>query len=81
MVKGAYVAKLSWGEVKYNYNIINLTDVILSHETELNRVPKLEDNDYIVIDTSNHEAAVHAFNLFYTSYVVNENNILYKFFK
>jgi hypothetical protein len=80
LVKNVYVAKLSWGNIKYNKdNSISLNDCFLKHDTELNRVPKLKDNDFIVIDTKNHEEAVHAFNLVYTSYVINETGVLYKF--
>lgn len=80
LVDKVYVAKLSWKEVTYNKdNTISLTECYLTHDTELNKVPKLRDSDYIVIDTKNHEEAVHAFNLVYTSYVINEDGVLYKF--
>lgn len=80
LVKNIYVAKLSWGEIKYNRNgTISLKNAVLKHDTELNRVPKLKDTDYIVIDTKNHEEAVHHMHLVYDSYVVNENGVLYKF--
>ncbi len=80
LVNNVYVAKLSWKEVKYNKDSsVTLSDCFLTHDTELNKVPKFRDNDYIVIDTKNHEEAIHAFNLVYISYVVNENGVLYKF--
>jgi len=79
-VKNVYVAKLSWGEVVYNKNnTVMLKDALVSHDTELNRVPKLSDTDYIVIDTAKHEADVHQFHLVYDSFVINENGQLYKF--
>lgn len=78
--KFVYVVKLSWGEVVYNKNgTVFLKDAMLSHDTELNRVPEFKNTDYIVINTENHEAAVHHLNLVYESFVVNENNELYKF--
>lgn len=81
-VKNVYVGKLSWGIVKYNKdNTISLSDAKITHATELNKVPKLKDNDYLVIDTSNHEMAVHMFNLTYKTYVVNEGGESYNFKK
>lgn len=75
-----YVATLSWGEVVYNKdNTITLKDAKLTHDSFLNVVPKLKNGDYLVIDTENHEAAVHRFNLVYISYIINENGVLYKF--
>ena len=82
LVKNVYVAKLSWGAVKYNKNnTISLMDAKITHNTELNRVPKFKGNDYLVIDTSNHEMAVHMFNLTYKTYVVNKSGELYNFKK
>lgn len=79
-VKNVYVAKLSWGEVVYNKdNTVSLKNATLTHDTELNEVPKLRDTDFIVINTQNHEEATHYLHLVYIAYVVNENGILYKF--
>jgi len=82
LVKGVYVAKLSWGEVKYNPDkTISLKDAKITHSSELNRVPKLKDNDYLVIDTAKHEMAIHRFHLTYKTYVVNSIGELYNFKK
>jgi hypothetical protein len=70
-VKNVYVGDLSWNEVVYNDKKVILKDAKITHDTELNKVPKLNDTDYLVIDTSNHEMAVHQFNLLYTTYVVS----------
>ena len=79
-VKSVYLAKFSWGEVIYNdNNTISLINAIITHDTELNRVPKLNDNDYLVIDTENHEVPKHDFNLVYKTFVVNEITSLYNF--
>ena len=51
----------------------------MAHDTELNRVPKLKDNDYLVIDTENHEVEKHLFNMLYKTFVVNETTSLYMF--
>ena len=79
LVRNVYVGKLSWKEVTYSNKTIKLSDANITHDTELNRVPKLKDTDYLVIDTSNHEWAEHNFNLFYKTYVVNEYGELYNF--
>ncbi len=81
LVKNVYLAKFSWGEVVYNTNTISLKDAIITHNTELNRVPKLNSNDYLVIDTEDHEVSRHIFTLVYKTYVVNETTSLYKFVK
>lgn len=78
-VKNVYVGDLSWNEVVYNGDKVILKDAKITHDTELNKVPKLRDTDYLVIDTSNHEMAVHAFNLLYTTYIVNEGGESYNF--
>lgn len=78
--KFVYVAKLSWGNVVYNKDgTVSLKNAILLHDTELNKVPKFKNTDYIVINTENHEENVHHFNLVYESYVIDENGVLYKF--
>ena len=82
LVKNVYLAKLEWGEVIHNSdNTISLKDAMLTHSTELNRVPKLKDNDYLVIDTENHEVSKHMFHMVYKTYVVNEVVNLYNFGK
>ena len=80
IVGGVYVAKFSWKKVEYNGDgSIGLGDAIMEHETELNKVPTLKTDDYLVIDTSNHEVASHPYNPVYKTYVVNEDTSLYRF--
>lgn len=80
LVENVYVAKFSWGEVVYNKDAtVTLKNAFIQHDTELNKVPKLSNTDYLIIDTSNHETETHQFNLVYRSYVVNINTQLYKF--
>jgi len=79
-VKDVYVVVLGWEEVVYNSNgTVTLEDAVIIHDTELNKVPKFKDTDYIVIDTQKHEAATHYMHLVYESFVVAENGELYKF--
>ena len=80
LVQNAYVAKFNWQNVIYNKdNTVSLPEATITHDTELNRVPKFKDSDFILIDTSDHEESKHRFSLVYVSYVVNENGILYDF--
>lgn len=79
LTKNVYVAKLSWEEVEYKKDKVILKEAMISHDTELNRVPKLKNNDYIVIDTSNHEEHVHANHLVYKTKVVKKDNEIYNF--
>jgi len=80
LVENVYVAKFLWGEVVYNKDsTVALKNAFISHDTELNKVPKLLDTDYLIIDTSNHETGVHQFNPLYKTYVVNTDTQLYKF--
>lgn len=80
LVKSAYVAKLSWGGVVYNKEgTVGLKKVFVTHDTELNRVPKFKSGDHLIIDTHGHDVKDHAFNLVYKTYVVNEDTALYKF--
>jgi len=50
-VKNVYVGDLSWGEVTYKDKKVILKDAIITHDKELNKVPKLRDTDYLVIIT------------------------------
>ena len=80
LVDNVYVAKFSWGQVIYNKDgIITLKDALITHNTELNKVPKLLDADFLIVDTENHETEKHPFNPLYKTYVVNTDTQLYKF--
>lgn len=82
ITRNAYVAKLSWKTVNYNKDgTVTLNNAYISHDTDLHKVPKLSDRDYIVIDTKDHESETHHFNLVYRSYVVNEDYVMYSFKK
>lgn len=79
-VTNVYIGKFSWGEVVYNKdNTVALFNAMLTHDSELNNVPKLKNTDFILIDTSAHEESKHAYSLVYTSYVVNADGVLYDF--
>lgn len=79
LVRNVYVAKLSWNKVDYKNNKIYLGKAVITHATELNRVPKLNNLDYLVIDTKGHDVEEHSYNCLYKTYVVNIDNDLYNF--
>lgn len=80
LVDNVYVAKFSWGQVIYNKDsTITLKDALITHDTQINKVPKLMDTDYLIIDASDHESEIHQFNPLYRTYVVNTDTQLYKF--
>ena len=80
LVENVYVARFSWGEVVYNKDdTITLKNALITHDTQLNKVPKLSDTDFLILDTSNHESETHQFNPLYKTYVVNTDVQLYKF--
>jgi hypothetical protein len=73
-----YIAKLSWKQVSQSSNIVHLYDAKLTNK-HVNSVPKLKDDDFIVIDTKNHEDDKHNFHLTYPSYLIRFDGDLYKF--
>ena len=77
-VKYYYVAKLSWVGVNHLLDKIYLSGVTLSNR-HLNSVPKLNDNDYIVIDTKDHENAKHQMSLTYKSYLIKSDGEMHNF--
>jgi len=77
-VKHFYIAMLSWGEVTQTTDKIYLSDAKLTNQY-VNSVPKLNHNDYIVIDTQSHEDEKHQYNLNYPSYLIRFDGELYKF--
>jgi hypothetical protein len=80
LVRNVYVAKLSWRGVEYvETGGVKLNNAVLTHVSELNRVPKLESGDFMIIDTSDHETEKHPYNLLYKTFVVNEDTQLYRF--
>lgn len=80
LVRNVYVAKFSWKGPQYQKDgTINFKEAYMSHNTELNKVPKLSNKDFLIIDTKGHEIQDHPFNLVYKTYVVNEDTQLYRF--
>ena len=78
LVHNYYIATLSWDGYTRKDNIIYLDNVILKNKN-IGSVPPLSKEDYIVIDTANHEDDKHNYNLNYISYLVRNDNVLYNF--
>ncbi len=83
LVKGTYVGDFYWKGTKYSEDgkKVYLSLAILSHNTELNNVPKLKNDDYFVIDTSDHVVEKHNNALVYKTYVINPDSTMYRFDK
>ena len=79
LVDNVYIGKLSWKEVVYEGNRVKLCDCVLTHESELHKVPKLVDNDILIIDCKQHERETHAFYTTYKTYVSNTDLQVYNF--
>ena len=79
LVSNVYIGNLSWGEVIYKEDKIYLLDCKLTHASELHKVPKLSDRDYLIIDCKNHDREIHSFYPTYKTYVSNEDTQLYTF--
>jgi len=83
LVKGTYVANFNWEGIKYSADgkKIYLDKAVMSHDKELTNVPLLKEHDYFVIDTSNHVVEKHSKNLVYKTYLINNENTMYRFEK
>jgi len=73
-----YIANLSWDGVHQTVERIDLYDVVLTNKY-VNSVPKLNDDDYILMDTSKHISEKHHYYLTYPSYLLRFDGDLYSF--
>lgn len=80
LVRSVYVATLHWGEVTYKDGFVLLSDAKITHDTELNKAPKLNNSDYIIINTEGHDSSNNSL-LFstYEAFVVDSDSNLYNF--
>ena len=79
----AYLVNLSWGDVKYDpiNTRIHLSNVTLKQDTEINKVPKIRNSDYLVINTTGHDAETHMLRPTYDGILVNRDGEAYNFWK
>lgn len=76
-----YIIKLDWSSVSYSPNgIVNLGSATLSND-HLKSLHKLENSDFILINTEKHEHTTHAKYLVYDSEVVRRDKKPYKYTK
>lgn len=79
LVNNVYTGTFAWNGVSYKDNEIFLKAAILMYDEKLKNIPKLNDTDYFVIDTKNHENEKHNYNVLYSTYVVNKDGELYDY--
>ena len=77
-VANYYVAKLHWLGVRHSPNKIFIDNVTLENKY-LNSVPKLNNDDYILIDTKDHEDDKHQYHLSYPAYLINSDGNIHNF--
>ena len=73
-----YIAKFSWSGVNYYESIIKLNRAFLENKY-LNSVPKLKNDDFIIVDTSNHTDDKHSMYLTYDAYLIRYDKVPYNF--
>ena len=78
LISSYYIARLSWGELRFTPNKIYLSNVTIINK-HINSIPKLRATDYIVVDTLEHESDKHYKNLNYKAYLLNADGTLYNF--
>ena len=77
-IKNYYIARLAWDGAVIKESKI-LLDNVTYKSVNIGKIPTLQDRDYIVIDTKDHEDEKHQVNLNYKSYLVKEDGVLYNF--
>ena len=76
-----YIVRLSWSAVEYNSDgTVDLKDAIMANE-HLRSLHKLQDKDFIIVNTEKHEEATHAFHLVYEAYVMRSDKTVYDYNK
>ena len=81
LVKGVYVVKFSWSGVTYKLdeNKVFLDNCFITHNEDLNKVPKLKSKDYFVVDTSDHSFENHMYSMVYKTITIKEDHSKYRF--
>jgi hypothetical protein len=79
VVNNVYTGTFAWNGVEYKSNKILLKAAVLMYDDDLKNIPKLDDEDYLVIDTRNHENEKHNFHTLYQTYVISKENDIYDY--
>ena len=77
-VQDFYIVTFSWAGAKSVDGKIILDNVKIENK-HLNSVPKLNSDDYIVVDTENHENEKHKQFMSYDAYLIRQDNERYNF--
>lgn len=75
-----YIATLSWDGTDRKGNTILLDNVTIKN-ANINNLPTFNNDDFIIIDTSDHEDEKHNYNVNYKSYVIKADGVKYNFNK
>jgi len=78
LVPNYYVAKFIWCGIERKDNIIYLKEAYLVHNY-VDKIPHIKDDDYFVIDCSNHTEDKHMFSANYTAILINSFGERYSF--
>lgn len=78
LVKNFYIATLYWEGIKYSLDKIFLNKARLENRN-INAVPNLKKDDYIAVDTKDHNEENHMYHLTYPAYVLKVDGSLYNF--
>jgi len=79
IVNNVYTGTFAWNGIEYKDSNIFLKAAILVYDEDLKDIPKLNDSDYLVIDTRSHENEKHNYNALYPTYVVSRDSELYDY--
>jgi hypothetical protein len=76
-----YIVNLSWEEATHNSDgTVSLRGAVISNK-DLESLHKIQDNDFILVNTEKHREEVHAFNFVYESQVIKHDKTPYKYEK
>lgn len=81
VLKSYYILKLSWESVRYQSNGSVLLGKATIVNDQLKTLHKLEDKDFIVINTEKHEHTTHARYMSYEAEVTRNDNKPYVYTK
>ena len=79
VVQGVYIGTFAWSGVEYSKDKIFLRAAVLMYDKKLKNIPKLNNTDYLIIDTRDHENEKHNYNALYPTYVVDQGGELYDY--
>jgi hypothetical protein len=76
-----YIVDLSWDRADYNKDgSISIGTAVLRND-HLKTIHKLQQSDYLEIDTEKHEEDIHAFHFVYDTRVVRKEGLPYEYKK